>query len=465
MKRKSKQGKIPNQRLRQQREARGWSQLYVAQEIGTDSFTVGRWERGTSRPGLHFRAKLRILFDLSDEDLGLHIVGRTTSDTSAKQDINEEVPLTPPFPPVYDPAIPPLPTQARELVGRDELLQRLKTRLLTRQHLALSALKGLPGVGKTALANQLAHDSDILAHFRHGILWAGMGQQPNILALLSNWGALLAIAPSEIITLWDETAWASTLRDKIGERSMLIVLDDVWRIDNALMLKVGGPNCAYLLTTRFPQLAAQFAGEQTEVVYELDEDDGFKLLARFAPNIIAHEPVTARMLVHSTGGLPLALTIIGSYLQLQAHSNQPRRIKAALQRLQDVKERLRLTQNVISTASPQSSVSNIAFSLHTVITLSIQRLSMPAQQALRAIALLAPKPNTFSENVALAVADCDVKVIDTLSDAGLLETSTSGCYTLHQTISDYARLEPSAIHAEQRLVVYCEDFTVANQKN
>jgi transcriptional regulator with XRE-family HTH domain len=461
MKRESGRNNIPNSRLRQQREANSWSQEYVARAIGTNNFTVGRWERGVSQPNPHFRAALKKLFQLSDEELGLQTTGKAKMKaplTSSREQNSIAYP-----PPVYDPAIPSLLIQTQGLVGRDTVLERLKTHLLSHQQLALSALRGLPGVGKTALARQIANDSDVLAHFQHGILWAAMGQQPDIMTLLSNWGALLTVEVAEDRMPTDKAGWASMLRDVIGERFLLIILDDVWKIEDALALKVGGPHCAYLLTTRFPQIAVQFAGEQAEVISELDENEGVELLARFAPRVVTQEPEASRTLVHSTGGLPLALTIMGSYLQLQSHSEQPRRIKEALQRLQDVKERLRLTRNSLSPLSSQDASTSSSSSLHAVIALSVQQLSMEAQQALHALALLTPKPNTFSEKVALAVADCDVKTIDILSDAGLLETTASGRYTLHKTITDYARLDPPDVAAEQRLVKYCEDFVQARQ--
>jgi len=37
-----------NIRLKRERELRGWSQVKVAMELGIDSTTVGRWERGVS---------------------------------------------------------------------------------------------------------------------------------------------------------------------------------------------------------------------------------------------------------------------------------------------------------------------------------------------------------------------------------------------------------------------------------
>ena len=64
---------------------------------------------------------------------------------------------------LLDTAIPLQPTI--RLVGRDAELNRLKKRLLTSGNVALTALNGLPGVGKTALAIELVHDHEIRSAF------------------------------------------------------------------------------------------------------------------------------------------------------------------------------------------------------------------------------------------------------------------------------------------------------------
>ncbi len=453
-----KKSKRPNIYLKRQREIRGWSQQYVARQIETNAFTVGRWERGTNRPGAYFRAKLCALFELDAEDLGfLEDANATMSEQSMK--------LVSPLLPVYDPAIPPPLLKGRELIGRDEILHHLKTHLLTRKSLALSALNGLPGVGKTALAHQLAHDKDIQAHFQHGILWARVGQHPNMISLLSNWGTLLALAHFEIAGLTNLTEWGNALRNVIGERSILIVLDDVWRIEDAFALKVGGPQCAYLLTTRIPQVAVQFTAEHATVVRELDTSDSLALLKRFAPTVVTREPEAALALVHIADGLPLALTIMGRYLQLHAHSDQPRRIKAALEHLQNTRERLQLTQSTSAAERSPSLPVGTSFSLQAIIALSTQQLLPEVRQALRALAILAPKPNTFSEAVALFIANVSTKVLNELEDSGLLEVSGTNRYSLHQTIADYACLDAPDPRAEQRLVLYNRDFVLTHGKD
>ncbi|GAC1646038.1 MAG: hypothetical protein NVS4B12_12640 [Ktedonobacteraceae bacterium] len=462
-KKSGKKSKVPNVYLKRQREVRGWSQRYVAQRVETDTFTVGRWERGTSRPSAYFRAKLCALFERDAEDLGF--LDRTHEAHSSKHFVAEQSARSHLLSPVYDPAIPPLPTQMHELIGRDDLLYQLKTHLLSQRSLALSALNGLPGVGKTAIANQLAHDSDIQAHFQHGILWAGVGKHSNIIGLLSNWAALLSIASSEIARLTNPAEWGNTLRDVIGARRILIVLDDVWRIEDAFALKVGGPQCTYLLTTRFPQLAVQFAAEYATVVHELNENDSLALLTRFAPTVVTNELDTARVPVRAAAGLPLALTIMGRYLQLHEHSNQPRRIKAALEHLQNIQERLRLSHSTSAAERPPSLPAGTPFSLQAVIALSDQHLSPEVRQALRALATFAPKPNTFSEDVALVVSNVSTDVLDVLEDTGLLEVSGTNRYSLHQTIADYARLDTPDTRAEQRLVLYNRNFVQVHRKD
>ena len=61
----------PNLQLKRTRELQGWSQEHVGQAVGTDAFTVSRWERGVTMPSPHFRQKLCTLFGLSAAELGL----------------------------------------------------------------------------------------------------------------------------------------------------------------------------------------------------------------------------------------------------------------------------------------------------------------------------------------------------------------------------------------------------------
>lgn len=84
---------------------------------------------------------------------------------------------------------PPLPGH---LVPRPEVTETLKARLLNTNTanpgiLVVSAIHGLGGIGKSTLAAALARDQDIQQRFPDGILWHTLGQQPEILSMLSAW--------------------------------------------------------------------------------------------------------------------------------------------------------------------------------------------------------------------------------------------------------------------------------------
>jgi transcriptional regulator with XRE-family HTH domain len=432
---------LPNERLRQERQRRGWSRQYVAEQIGVaDPKTIGRWERGAAFPSSYFLQRLCTLFGMLAQDLGLFPGEHDTA--------LQSIPLQRVFhrasifsvstSPLYDPAIPQMLVDTDGLVGRNESLEHLKQCLCAGKRLNASALHGLPGVGKTALARELVYENDIQQHFCDGILWVSLGQRPNLSGLLGRWGSLLGIPAAEMALLKGEEERARTIRDVISTRRMLLVIDDAWKIDEALAFKVGGLNCAYLLTTRIPSVALHFANGDALVVRELDEIGSLKLLAQFAPDIVTNESDAARALVQYAGGLPLALTLMGKYLQSQVYSGQPRRLQAALERLRCAEERLQLTMQQTPFECHASSSMHNALSLQAVIETSVLQLDEAAQRVLSMLSTFPAKPHSFSEEAALAVSDAPVELLDELIDAGLLESAGPGRYTLHQTIVDYA---------------------------
>lgn len=446
---------FPNQQLKQARIHQGWSQEYVAQEVGTDAFTVSRWERGVTMPSPHFRPKLCALFGLSALDLGL--IPQDAEEALVQSLPAQEI-LAYVQAPVLDPAIPPLAAGDPGLVGRDELLRHLKQQLLAEKHVALSALNGLPGVGKTALATALVHSAEVQEHFSAGILWAGLGRQPDVLGLLSRWGTLLGCTPTDVAQRSRPNAWAASIHAAIGQRRMLLVLDDAWDVADALALRIGGPHCAHLVTTRFPEIARRFAADGATVVRELENTEGRLLLMRLAPDAVQTEPQEAQALVAAVGGLPLALTLLGHFLRVQAYSGQPRRIRAALERLRSADERLRLAEPQTLIGNHPSLDAGTPLSLQAVIGISDQQVSHSARTTLRALAIFPPKPNTFTEEAAVEISALPVEMLDELTDAGLLESCGPTRYTLHQTIADFASADARDPAVTRRLVTYFVAF-------
>src|SRR4029077_6499458 len=122
------------------------------------------------------------------------------------------------------------------------------------------------------------------------------------------------------------------------------------------------------------------------------------------PEVVQAESQEAQALVSTVGGLPLALTLLGNFLRAQAHDGQPRRIRAALNRLRSADERLRLAEPQTLISSHPSFEIGTPLSLQAVIGISVQQISSDARTTLGALAAFPPKPNTFSEEAAVEIS-------------------------------------------------------------
>ena len=343
-----------------------------------------------------------------------------------------------PGPPFLAPPYPPL-----SLVGRDALLTALKAHLLAAQPPRSVGLSGLPGVGKTSIAIALAHDVDVLRRYHDGVLWAALGPSPNVQAALAAWAAGLGLSSSDLAHRSGIDDLAGLVHRAIGQRHMLLVVDDAWSAADALAFRLGGPNCGHIVTSRSADIAFDFAGEHAIRVSELGETDALSLLTRFNAHAVSTHPDDVARLAKELGGLPLALTLAGRRLR-SIGRGATARVKRALAAL----------------AEPAN-----AESLAGVIGASVAALAEPARQALYTLAVFPPKPSTFSEEAAIAVAGPLLDSLDQLVDLGLVEAAEGDRYAIHQTIVQYCRMQAPVPNAEACLVETMADLCEAHARH
>ncbi len=317
--------------------------------------------------------------------------------------------------------VPPLPPHA--LVGRDELLADVRARLVRGGAVAITALNGMPGVGKTTLAVMLAHDGQVRAHFTGGILWAGLGPNSSVDDALNQWADALGVVLSGV----GETAGrARSVQAAIERRGpMLLVIDDAWSLDAADALNLACEGCAVLLTTRDEVIAKRFASQQTTRVEELPEGEAVKLLMNVGQvDNLSYADLSR--LARAVGGLPLALMLVGGYLL--DHVTFAAEARAAMSALGQTETWLGLVA-VRANRRP---------SLQDVIALSLDALPDDACAAFAGLAAFAPKPATFSIDAAQAVTGAAAGALGTLARRNLLEKVTPERATLHPTLAAVA---------------------------
>jgi DNA-binding SARP family transcriptional activator len=326
-----------------------------------------------------------------------------------------------------------LPPDVADFTGRGAELS-LARELLTagrdgaRPGPPICVLTGPGGAGKSALAVHVAHQ--VSAAYPDGQLYAdleGAGERPVAPGeILSRILRALGIAGPQIPPGLDERA--ALYRSLLASRRMLVLLDNAAGEGQIRQLLPGGPGCAVIVTAR--SRITGVPGGRLIQLGMLADAEGIELLGRVAgPGRISAEPEQARILVRLSGGLPLALRIVGARLAARPHWL----VATMAGRLADGRQRL-------------SELRHGDLDVRASMALSYQGLRPAEQALLRRIGLL--EVPDFPAWACAALLDCGLRyaqgLVDGLADAHLLElaghdTGERARYRCHDLIGDYVR--------------------------
>jgi DNA-binding XRE family transcriptional regulator len=306
----------PNEHLKQERLLRGWSQIYVANALGTDGYTVNRWERGRARPSPYFRQKLCELFEKNAFDLGLLPLPLGTADpvspsvtTDSPTSIAWSIPYS------HNPCF----------TGRKEILQSLHSLLTTSQPPALTqvvALSGLGGIGKTQIAIEYAYRS--LSKYA-AIFWIEAETVENIMSSMVRIAKVIGI-PLDDSEMEPQMLIAEIQHWLATHSPWLLILDNLENLELLQRLPLRTSQGAILITTRCQALGTIARGL---VVGPMEQEEGILFLLRRSkvlefetrPEQLCHfsvirpsEYTASAELVTAMGGLPLALDQAGAYI-------------------------------------------------------------------------------------------------------------------------------------------------------
>lgn len=328
--------------------------------------------------------------------------------------------------------LPPVPSL---VIGREEALNELKIRLGLRgknQHSSriqvLTAMRGWPGVGKTTIAAALAHDPDIHKAFPDGVLWASLGQKPEVLAELAIWGR--ALGNDDLLKCRNIQEAMTRMGGLLQHKRMLLVIDDAWEIAHVLPFKVGGANCAMLITTRDTHLAKSIVPTDSNVyVLEvLKPESGIELLKLLAPTVVSQFPQQSLELIRELEGLPLAIQVAGRLLKTEADHGFG---------LDELLAELHAGKAILEAKAPADRADLAKETIPSVAVLlqkSTDRLEVEIRDRYAYLAAFASKPATFDLRALKEVwrVEDPKPTVRILVDRGLLEpVDGTGRYQMH----------------------------------
>jgi DNA-binding SARP family transcriptional activator/tetratricopeptide (TPR) repeat protein len=331
-----------------------------------------------------------------------------------------------------DPVIPrQLAAAISDFTGRQDVQKGLIARLAfgepgRARYLPVVVCTGKGGVGKTALALQVAHA--VRQDYPDGQLFAQLrdadGQPVSPLDVLAQFLRALSVATTAMASgLMERTA---VYRSVLGDRRMLIVLDDADSVSQVTPLIPGSPNCAMIITSRHP--LSSLHGAHHFEIDDLDEQMSIDLLAQvIGADRVRAESSAALALVRLCGCLPLALRIVAAKLATRAHW----RIDKMVRRLTD--EGSRLDELMLSGTG-----------IRATLTLSYDSLSRDARRLFLRLGILGTVD--FASWVSAPLLDMEMgpaeDVLDTLVEARLVEARVHEDgpprFRLHDLVRIYA---------------------------
>ena len=330
--------------------------------------------------------------------------------------------------------MPPLPAL---MVGREQALTEIRRRIGigSAELQPVTVIQGWPGVGKSTMMAMLAHDTEVARHFPDGVLWASLGENPNVLAEISAWAD--ALMPHERGRPRRIEEISAQLTSVLRDRRMLLLVDDVWQIEHARPFRVGGQQCALVISSRLNDVATALAPAPGDIyrLHVLNEPAALELLGRLTPETLSTYPDEARELVRDLEGLPLAIQVAGRLLHSEAHLGWG--VRELLAELNTGAHLLRAQAPSDMLGAGHAPPPTIA----ALLRRSTDLLDPETRRFFAYLGLFVPKPATFDLE-AMAVAwdvDDPRPVARVLVNRGLLEPISGGRFQMHALLVMHAR--------------------------
>ena len=337
-----------------------------------------------------------------------------------------------------------LPAVTGHFVGRAPelaMLDRLAGAGDTATAIVISAIAGTAGIGKTALAVHWAHR--VVDRFPDGQLYVdlrGFSPSGQVVAPAEAVRRFLDAleAPPQRIPV-DLDAQTALYRSLLAGRRMLVVLDNACDSSQVRPLLPGAPGCLVLVTSR-NQLSGLVAADGAHLVNLdlLSVAEAQQLLAQRLGTVrVAAEPAAVAEIITRCARLPLALALVAA--RAAARPRVALRVLAG--ELADARQRWEM----LTGDDPATDV-------RAVFSWSYQALTPAAARLFRLLGLH-PGPDIAAPataSLAGITPDAVRPVLAELTRASLLTEPSTGRYTFHDLLRDYATQLAHSIDTDEQ---------------
>ncbi|MET8882656.1 AfsR/SARP family transcriptional regulator [Streptomyces rubiginosohelvolus] len=318
-----------------------------------------------------------------------------------------------------------LPATVPDFTGRSAFVTELSSQLATAEGsvMAVSAVAGIGGVGKTTLAVHVAHQAR--RHFPDGQLYVDLqgagarAAEPE--TVLGSFLRALGTADSAIPDTLDERA--ALYRSTLDGRRILILLDNAHDAAQIRPLLPGTPGCAALVTSRVRMV--DLAGAHLVDLDVMSPEEALQLFTRIVgAERVGSERKAALDVVAACGFLPLAIRIAAS--RLAARRTWTVSVLAA--KLADERRRLDELQ-----------AGDLA--VKATFELGYGQLEPAQARAFRLLGLADGPDISLAAAAALLNLDPHAAedLLEALVDTSLVESAAPGRYRYHDLVRLYAR--------------------------
>lgn len=212
--------------------------------------------------------------------------------------------------------VPDLPDQ---YLTRQEDLVIIKEMVLSMENKSIGivgkslkvGLQGMGGIGKSMMAAILAHDEDIRSKFHDGVIWITLGEKCNITVRQSQLAETLG---EKERNFKDPQDGKTVLQKLFIGKSCFLILDDVWKVNDAAAFDIVGEKSQIMLTTRDLSIVDSLSAAK-HTLNVLSKNQSLELLAHWAEQPVNGLPEEAFEIAKECGYLPLGLAMIGALVK------------------------------------------------------------------------------------------------------------------------------------------------------